>query len=86
MSAQELAAELAGLPDSFPYEQQQAVATHFEQLGATIKRILGEGHAANQALQEGVNLVMMKSNEAYGAMEQLQQQLRDAAARLQAGS
>lgn len=84
-SVQENASELNGMPDSFPYEVQQSVATHFERLGTRIKEILGDGHGANQTLQEGVNLVMSKSNDAYTAMEQLQQQLRDAAARLQQG-
>lgn len=85
MSVQENAAELNGMPDSFPYEAQQSVANHFEQVGARIKAILGDGHAANQTLQDGVNLVMQRSSDTYVAMEQLQQQIRDAAARLQAG-
>ena len=83
MTAQENADRLELLPDSFPYQAQQSVTTHFETLGDEIRnQILGEGHGANQPLQELINLVMQRSSDTYNAMEQLQTAIRDAATRL----
>lgn len=81
-SVEENAAALVGLCDDFPYGPQQEVTNHFESLGARLTQILGQGHAANEQLQQGVNALMQASSGVYTMMEQFQQQIRDAADRL----